>query len=68
MKVPNDLIVRIKCPGCGQEQRTQSLKSKKCFNCGKSITIFPKNNMSRVTYCNDTKRLTSLVLGIRSKW
>jgi len=36
------LVIRVKCPHCGHEQNTQSLKSVKCIYCNKSFSVFYK--------------------------
>jgi len=36
------LILRVKCPKCGSERKTASLKRAVCFKCGKNFIIFSK--------------------------
>lgn len=40
--------VWVRCPWCGGEQKTKSLKRKQCVYCGKPFAIFVKGKPSRV--------------------
>jgi len=42
------LVIRVRCPKCGFEQNTKSLKMVRCFRCNKSYAVFPKRMHSRV--------------------
>ncbi len=39
----------IRCPNCGKYRRTSSLKSIKCFSCGKTVDV-KKHIVSESSY------------------
>lgn len=41
--------IYVRCPHCGNEQRTNSFDKKSCVYCGYTFTIFPKKGKSRVS-------------------
>jgi len=43
-----ELIIRVKCPHCGWEQNTRSLKTVKCLRCGRSYSVYRKRGFSRI--------------------
>ena len=40
--------VRVKCPKCGREFSTTTIKTVKCRWCNHSFTVFPKRGRSRI--------------------
>ena len=42
------LIIKVKCPFCGFEQNTTSLKTVKCLKCESRYQVFCKKKRSRV--------------------
>jgi ribosomal protein S27E len=42
------IILRVKCPKCGFEQNTRSIKQVKCMQCLHSYSLFPRKKRSRV--------------------
>jgi hypothetical protein len=40
--------VDVKCPSCSKVMAVQTLKKKKCYSCGRTFDIYPKNAVSRV--------------------
>jgi hypothetical protein len=42
------LVIRVRCPNCGFEQNSRSIKRVRCIRCGKSYAVFPKRKHSRV--------------------
>jgi transposase-like protein len=49
------LKIRVKCPYCGFEQVTTTIKRVKCFRCMKTYPVFYKNR--RWTKSNNIVRL-----------
>lgn len=48
------LRVRVRCPYCGGERETESLKRVNCFHCGKSFSIcIPGKNKTRIVRQTD---------------
>jgi len=42
------VVIRVQCPHCGAERNTTSVRTIKCFRCGKSFAVVPKNKKSRI--------------------
>lgn len=42
------LMIRVKCPRCENERNTTTLKTVKCFHCGRSFKVYPARGKSRI--------------------
>lgn len=42
------VLVRVKCPKCGWEQNTSSVRRIKCFKCNRSFEVYPLEGKSRI--------------------
>jgi transposase-like protein len=40
--------IDVKCPNCSKVMSVQTLKKKKCYSCGRTFDIYPKNSVSRI--------------------
>lgn len=55
----------VRCPKCGQKQRSELVKSHKCVYCGHVFRLFPRSKKSRIclvkgniiAYFNDVEKL-----------
>jgi ribosomal protein S27E len=43
-----NLILRVRCPNCGNERNTTSVRIVECFSCNKRYAVFPKESPSRI--------------------
>ena len=43
-----ELILRVKCPYCGHEQNTTTVRIVRCMNCNRSYQVYRKTGTSRI--------------------
>jgi len=58
-----EVIIRVKCPHCGFEFNTRSIKTVKCRRCGRSFKVFyKKRSMKGYAWAS---RIVKIVEGSR---
>jgi flavoprotein len=58
--------VDVQCPHCNKVMAVQTLKSKKCYSCGKTFSIYPKNAVSRVVSSSVSPNKIAILHNIHS--
>jgi len=51
------LKLKVRCPHCGAERTTQSVKRVMCFNCGRTFSVYQKIRGSGALKTNIVKIL-----------
>jgi len=44
----SELLLRVRCPRCGFEQNTTTIKTVRCMNCNHSYQVYVKGKTSRI--------------------
>jgi transposase-like protein len=42
------MIIRVRCPHCGFEMNTRSVRTVKCIRCNRSFEVFPLDSKGKV--------------------
>jgi transposase-like protein len=58
--------IDVRCPHCNTKMTIHTLRSKKCYSCGKTFSIYPKNAISRIVPSSVPPNKLAILHNIRS--
>lgn len=58
--------VDVQCPHCSKVMTVQTLRKKKCYSCGRSFDIYPKNGDARIVHSSVPQSKRAILYNIHS--